>query len=72
MTLASEHLQNGSGKLQIPIIDIHDPSDQTADELVGAIANSGFVFIRGPGTGFDAEVIANIFDLVLLSMSLHL
>ena len=68
MTLAGEHLQNGSGKFQIPVIDILNSNDQTADELVTAFANSGFVFIRGPGTGFDAEVIANIFELVLLSM----
>ena len=71
MTLAGEDLQNGSGKLQIPIIDVRNSSDETADELVAAIANSGFVFIRGPGTGFDAEVIANIFELVLQSMSLQ-
>ena len=68
MALAGEHLQNGSDKLQIPTIDIRNSNDQTAEDLVAAIANSGFVFIRGAGTGFDAGVIANIFELVLLSM----
>ena len=68
MAPADEHLQNGSDKIQIPIIDIRDSSDQTADELVEAIANSGFVFIRGAGTGFDAEVISNIFEIVLPPM----
>ena len=63
---------NGTDKLQIPVIDISDPDDQTADDLVAAVANSGFVFIRSLGTGFDADLIDDIFGLVLLSKILQL
>lgn len=51
--------------LQIPVIDISDAaSEDTADQLVDAVARYGFVYVRGEGIGFTKRVIDNAFELV--------
>ena len=51
--------------LQIPVIDISDAaSEDTADQLVDAVARYGFVYVRGEGIGFTKHIIDNAFKLV--------
>ena len=51
--------------LQIPVIDISDAaSEDTADQLVDAVARYGFVYIRGEGISFTKPIIDNAFELV--------
>ena len=51
--------------LQIPVIDISDAdADDTADQLVDAVARYGFAFVRGEGIGFTKAILDNTFELV--------
>ena len=51
--------------LQIPVIDISDThAEDTADQLVDAVARYGFAFVRGEGIGFTKPVLDNAFELV--------
>ena len=53
--------------LQIPIIDISDAdadAEETADQLVDAVARFGFAFVRGEGISFTKPVLDNAFELV--------
>lgn len=48
----------------IPVIDISEPSEQTARELLDAATDYGFVFIKSKDVGFNADVIDHMFALV--------
>lgn len=48
----------------IPIIDISNANAQTGDDLVNAVTEWGFVYIRGIGVGFTKETIDRMFQLV--------
>ena len=51
--------------LQIPVIDISDAdAEETANQLVDAVARYGFAFVRGEGIGFTKPVLDNAFELV--------
>ena len=61
--------------LPIPVIDISNANtEDTADQLVDAVARYGFAFVRGEGIGFTKPVLDNAFELVkpaLSSSALH-
>ena len=54
---------NGSS-LHIPVIDISREDAQTADLLVGACAQYGFVFVKGQELGFTSKLLDGTFDVV--------
>lgn len=57
--------QSNALSLQIPVINISDADTQdTAEQLVDAVARYGFVFVRGVGTGFTKSILDNVFELV--------
>lgn len=49
----------------IPVIDISSLSVDTGERLVNAVHEWGFAFIKGDNTGFAAEAIGHIFELVI-------
>lgn len=56
---------SNDSSLQIPVIDIFEASAaDTADQLVDAVARSGFVFVRGQGIHFTRQILDNAFALV--------
>ena len=56
---------NNVSSLRIPVIDISDAdAEDTADQLVDAVARYGFAFVRGEGIGFTKPVLDNAFELV--------
>ena len=57
--------ESNVSSLQIPVIDISDAdAEDTADQLVYAVARYGFAFVRGEGTAFTKPVLDNAFELV--------
>ena len=57
--------ESNVSSLQIPVIDISDAdAEETADQLVDAVARHGFAFVRGEGIGFTKPVLDNAFELV--------
>lgn len=48
----------------IPVIDISQEDTQTADQLVAAAAQHGFMFVKGQRLGFTSHVLDDAFDLV--------
>lgn len=62
---------NGSS-LKIPAVDISEASEaDTADQLVDAVAQYGFVFIKGEKIGFTKRILDDIFALVRSKQFLH-
>lgn len=56
---------SNDSSLQIPVIDIFEASAaDTADQLVDAVARSGFVFVRGQGIHFTRQILDDAFALV--------
>lgn len=58
--------------LQIPVIDIAQCNAQTADRLLEAVADNGFVFVRAQGLNFTSNVLDKVFDLVRLHFLIKL
>ena len=57
--------ESNVSSLRIPVIDISDAdAEDTADQLVDAVARYGFAFVRGEGIGFTKPVLDNAFELV--------
>ena len=57
--------QDNGSSLPIPAIDISKTwAADMADELVDAVAQYGFVFVRSEGTGFTKPILDNAFALV--------
>lgn len=48
----------------IPVIDLSKLGQDTGDRLVDAVHKWGFAFVKGSNTGFTAQLINHIFDLV--------
>ena len=61
-------LLNDKSKLQLPIIDISSPAEETAKQIVFAAAEYGFFYVRSKGLKIDAEIVNGIFGLVRLSV----
>ena len=58
-------MQSQNDKLSgIPVIDIRNEDSQTGEQLIEAVSTWGFVFVRGPGLGFSAQAINDVFQLV--------
>ena len=56
--------------LPIPVIDISNANtEDTADQLVDAVARYGFAFVRGEGIGFTKPILDNAFELVKPALS---
>jgi len=53
----------------IPVIDISDPSPQTAQQLLSAASTHGFLFIKNDGATIAPTHIASMFTLVRLPPS---
>ena len=64
---STEH--NGNHDIKIPVIDLPntDIDEATGFALVDACAKYGFVFVKGKGLGFTADVLDNTFELVSFS-----
>ena len=57
--------QSNVSNLQIPVIHISSvDAEDTAEQLVDAVARFGFVFVRGVGIGFTKSILDNAFELV--------
>jgi hypothetical protein len=50
--------------IQLPVLDISEPSPDTAKELINAVKNYGFVFISNNRPEVPVEDIDNMFALV--------
>lgn len=50
--------------VRIPVIDISTANTQTGDELVNAVVQYGFVFVKSKGVGFTKQIIDEMFQLV--------
>ena len=56
--------QSNGTSLQIPVIDLSGANTQTADKLIDAVAQVGFVFVNGEGLGFTSQTLNDMFALV--------
>ncbi|MCJ1393192.1 hypothetical protein MMC18_006064 [Xylographa bjoerkii] len=54
---------NGHDILHIPVIDISKSNEQVGYELLDAVIQYGFVFIKNSGLGLDAETVNRMFDI---------
>ena len=54
----------GQDSTYIPVIDISTADEQTGHDLVDAVVQSGFVFIKSKGLGVDAQTINRMFEIV--------
>ena len=52
--------------INIPVIDILNADIQTGEQLVNAVVQWGFVFIKAHGSGFTSDIINNMFQIVSL------
>ena len=64
-------ITNGHDTLHIPVIDISSSNKQIGHELLDAVVQYGFVFIKSSGLGLDAETVNHMFDIVSHSSSLE-
>lgn len=48
----------------IPVIDISNAGTPTAEELINAVVQWGFVYIKAAGSGFTPELINETFQIV--------
>ena len=56
---------SSGSSLHIPVIDISEASEaETANQLVTAVAQSGFVFIKGEDVRFTRQILDDTFALV--------
>lgn len=56
----------GEAAVQLPIIDISDPTPETARLMIDAAVKFGFLYIDTKGTDFTEEIVDREFDLVRL------
>jgi isopenicillin N synthase-like dioxygenase len=49
--------------LQLPIIDVSNPTAETGREMINAAAKYGFLYIDTKGTGFTEDIVNREFDL---------
>ncbi|KAL8785513.1 MAG: hypothetical protein Q9213_003339 [Squamulea squamosa] len=52
------------GDNQIPVIDISNIGQVSGSQFVEAVHRWGFAFVKGDNTGFSAQLIDRIFELV--------
>ena len=64
--------QSNGISLQIPVIDLSGGNAQTADKLVEAVAQYGFVFVKGEEVGFTSQILDDTFALVSLEPNLSI
>lgn len=50
--------------IKIPVIDILNANTQTGEQLINAVVQWGFVFIKAHGSGFTSDIIDNMFQIV--------
>lgn len=50
--------------VQLPIIDISDPTPEVARSMIDAAVKFGFLYIDTKGTDFTEEIVDRHFDLV--------
>lgn len=50
--------------IDIPVIDLSNAKSQTGEQIVNAVVEWGFVFIKAHGSGFTPQIIDNTFQLV--------
>lgn len=58
--------------INIPVIDILNADIQIGEQLVNAVVQWGFVFIKAHGSGFTSDIINNMFQIVSLKASCFL
>ncbi|KAL2048107.1 hypothetical protein N7G274_000018 [Stereocaulon virgatum] len=58
-----EYGPSNSTTAQIPVIDLSEADAQTADQLVKAVAEYGFVFVKGEEMDFTAQILNDTFAL---------
>lgn len=52
--------------MTLPIIDVSSLNERTARELVDAVSNHGFVYIKNVNTGLSGAPLDSMFSLVSL------
>ena len=53
-----------SDAIQIPVINISDPTAALGDALIDAASNYGFIYIESKGSGFTEEDVNRAFEMV--------
>ena len=56
--------RDGTTTLQIPVIDISTGDARIADQLLDAVGQYGFAFVRGDGLGFTSQILNDAFAMV--------
>ena len=56
-----------SKDIQIPVIDIANPTDELAEQLLDAAATYGFVFVELEGTNITVQDVNRMFELVSIT-----
>lgn len=55
---------NNHNAISIPVIDVSQITEETGHDLVEAVIQHGFVFIKSSGLGLDAARIEQAFEIV--------
>ena len=50
--------------INIPVIDILNADVYIGEQLINAVVQWGFVFIKAHGSGFTSDIINNMFQIV--------
>jgi hypothetical protein len=56
--------QNGVKAIELPVIDVTRSDEETASQLVDAVATHGFVYLKNNHDEIPAADIGGMFDLV--------
>jgi hypothetical protein len=56
--------QSEVGKNKIPVIDISQPSEQVAQQVLDAASTRGFLYIKNDGVTIPPQDIDDMFELV--------
>lgn len=60
-SIANGHTEQEA--IQLPVIDVSDPSPATGKRLLAAATKYGFLYIDTKGTGFSQEIVDREFEL---------
>ena len=63
--MSEKNITSNGLSSHIPVIDISQNDTETmAHFIVKAVAESGFVFVKGQDLGFTSQILDNVFNLV--------
>lgn len=57
-------MQNGAKSIELPVIDVTNTNEDTARQLIDAVATHGFVYLQNNHEEIPTKELNDVFDLV--------